>query len=101
MAEKKFKPITELTWQDMRFMNIILDSGNDSEYKTGGWRYQRPVLDKDKCIKCGMCWLYCPDCSIALIEDGSYEPDLLYCKGCGICAQECPKDALTMVEEKM
>jgi len=33
-------------------------------------------------------------------EEGTYEPNLFYCKGCGICARECPKKAITMEEEK-
>lgn len=100
MEEKKSKSRNELTWQDMKFMNIIIDSGCDSTQKTSDWRYQRPVLDKNKCTKCGFCWLYCPDCSVNPIEDGYYEFNLLYCKGCGICAQECPQNAITMIEEE-
>jgi 2-oxoacid:acceptor oxidoreductase delta subunit (pyruvate/2-ketoisovalerate family) len=65
---------------------------------TGDWRTHRPVMDKDKCIKCGLCFLYCPVFSI--IKKGEeYEIDLSYCKGCGICAHECPKDAIQMIPE--
>ncbi len=64
--------------------------------KTGSWRFLRPVLDHDKCIKCLLCWVHCPD---AVIDRDTLEIDLTYCKGCGICAEECPKKAITMVRE--
>ena len=55
-------------------------------------------MDKDKCIKCGLCWIYCPDEAI-FIENGEYEINLDYCKGCGICSKECWTGAITMVDE--
>ena len=68
------------------------------EYKTGGWRAFRPVIDQNKCVKCLMCWLYCPE--MAILWDGEkVSVNLDYCKGCGICANECPVKAITMVPE--
>jgi len=69
--------------------------------KTGSWRAMRPVLDEEKCIKCLICWKFCPEPSIDLINDGAdgIRFNLEYCKGCGICAHECPKGAITMVPE--
>jgi phenylglyoxylate dehydrogenase delta subunit len=26
----------------------------------GDWRSMRPIVDRDKCVKCAVCWLYCP-----------------------------------------
>jgi len=63
--------------------------------KTGAWRVYRPVVDKGKCIECGLCQQYCPDNAIS--ED--LDIDLDFCKGCGICANECPKKAIEMVKE--
>ena len=100
MKKEKSNPIEELTWQDMRFHQIIMHSGGDSKVKTGDWRYQRPVVEKEKCNKCGLCWLFCPDRAIDPLENGYYKPELAYCKGCGICARECPKEAIIMIEEK-
>ncbi len=99
MAEKKLKVPEDFTWRDMEVGNIITEPGNASLRKTGDWRSMRPVLDKEKCIKCGLCWLYCPDGAVKLLDDGYYEPDLFYCKGCGICARACKKGAITMIEE--
>jgi pyruvate ferredoxin oxidoreductase delta subunit len=58
------------------------------------------VTDREKCIKCGMCWIFCPDMSYSLRADGYYDWNKDYCKGCGICARECPKDAIQMIAEE-
>ena len=90
----------ELTWKDMEVGNIITEAGNGSFRKTGDWRTERPILDKEKCIKCALCWIYCPDAAIKPSEEGYYEADLYYCKGCSICARICPAEAITMIEEE-
>ena len=100
MAKGKLKMAYDFTWKDMEVGNIVTEAGNAALRRTGDWRSQRPVVDKEKCNKCGLCWLYCPDAAIEHLEDGYYEPDLFYCKGCGICASVCPKEAITMIEEE-
>jgi len=90
----------KLTWKDMEVGNIIKEAGNASVKKTGDWRSERPILDKEKCIKCALCWIYCPDAAIKPSEEGYYESDLYYCKGCGICASICPAKAIMIVEEE-
>ncbi|MEM1508464.1 MAG: 4Fe-4S dicluster-binding protein [Thermofilaceae archaeon] len=67
--------------------------------KTGLWRTERPVIDRSKCLKCLVCWLYCPEAAIIRDGDDSVEVDYEYCKGCGICANECPVKCITMVPE--
>ncbi len=64
----------------------------------GDWRAKRPVVDRDKCVKCAICWLYCPvQC---MTERATwFQPDLDTCKGCGVCAQECPHRAISMEDE--
>ncbi|MDD2936155.1 MAG: 4Fe-4S binding protein, partial [Candidatus Methanomethylophilaceae archaeon] len=57
-----------------------------------------PVVDKEKCINCLNCWMFCPDNSV-IIKEGRLEGfKMSHCKGCGICAQICPKKAITMTE---
>ena len=90
----------ELTWKDMEVGNIVTEAGNASFRKTGDWRSERPILNKEKCIKCALCWVYCPDAAIEPSEEGYYEADLHHCKGCGICASVCPGEAITMIEEE-
>jgi len=69
-----------------------------TDVKTGDWRALRPVVDHNKCTKCMLCWLFCPE--MAIIWDGEkIQVNLDYCKGCGICAHECPVKAISMVPE--
>ena len=100
MADKKLETAYDYKWMDMEVGNVITEAGNASLRRTGDWRTERPVMDKEKCNKCGLCWLYCPDGAMKLLEDGYYEPDLYHCKGCGICAKACPREAITMIEEE-
>jgi 2-oxoacid:acceptor oxidoreductase delta subunit (pyruvate/2-ketoisovalerate family) len=67
---------------------------------TGKWRTRRPVLDAQKCKKCGQCFLYCPVFSIERSNDNCYSICYDYCKGCGICANECKFDAIRMIPEE-
>ena len=70
-----------------------------SELKTGDWRAQRPVVLREKCVKCGTCWLYCP--TQCVVERRRwFEANLEICKGCGVCAHECPHHAINMEEEQ-
>lgn len=68
------------------------------ENETGDWRYQKPLLDSEKCNRCGVCWMFCPDNAVRPEKD-SYIILYAYCKGCGICAEECPKGAISLVTE--
>ncbi len=94
------KPEGELTWKDLEIGFIVTEPGSASQYQTGSWRVERPIIDLDKCNRCGLCYIFCPDVAIRQNNDGDFETDLFYCKGCGICAAECPKQAITMVEEE-
>ena len=67
--------------------------------RTGTWRTFRPVIDLEKCVKCLLCWLYCPEAAIELGEDDTPRVNYDYCKGCGICAEECKHGAIEMVRE--
>lgn len=87
------------TWRELPVAMIVDQPGNTVEVETGTWRALRPVLDPSKCIKCLICWVYCPDLAIERLEDDSVKINYYYCKGCGICAEECPTKAIQMVEE--
>ena len=67
---------------------------------TGGWRTAgRPVADMTGCVNCLLCWLYCPD-SAVIVVDGVFEGfDYDVCKGCEICVEMCPPQAIAMEAE--
>ena len=67
--------------------------------KTGTWRVFKPIINQDKCVKCLICWVYCPEATIIRNKDNSVEIDYEYCKGCGICANVCPTKAIVMERE--
>ena len=75
-----------------------LTIGEMTVNKTADWRNIAPVIHKEKCSSCMICWKFCPDVCIQIIDEMpavNYD----YCKGCGICSAECPKDAIEMVVE--
>lgn len=96
MANIKSEP----GWKDLEPGFVISEPGTSREYKTGDWRSERPVVNKDQCIKCGVCYIFCPDMAIVKGPDNYFEADLYYCKGCGICAAECFTGCITMIAEE-
>ena len=63
-------------------------------------RAMRPVVDFDKCIKCTLCWLQCPDSCFDVMPDGMYDANMEACCGCGVCEAVCPEaNCITMVNE--
>jgi pyruvate ferredoxin oxidoreductase delta subunit len=90
----------ELTWKDLEPGSIVIEPGNASQYQTGAWRSQRQTVNFKRCIKCGICYIFCPEGCITQNAEGYFEANPFYCKGCGICACECPTEAITMVEEE-
>jgi pyruvate ferredoxin oxidoreductase delta subunit len=78
---------------------IISKPGKAASGITGTWRTFRPVINRGKCNKCMVCWLYCPEGVISRDVNGYPRIDYEFCKGCGICAYECRVKAIDMVEE--
>ncbi len=72
-----------------------------TQYLTGDWKTYKPIRDLEKCTRCVLCALLCPDGAINWEpekEDINFDYD--FCKGCGICANECPVDAIEMTLEE-
>ena len=78
---------------------------NDLRASRTGWM---PVLDRDKCIDCGMCDMVCPDLclvwSTTTEDDGKPGVkldgiDYQYCKGCMRCVETCSTLAMTREAE--
>ena len=68
-------------------------------HHTGKWRTARPVVDFEQCTLCRICWKFCPEACIHIVED-RIEIDLTFCKGCMICVEECPQNAISEVTEQ-
>lgn len=86
---KKYKIVTSISYPKEGAMG-----------KTGSWRTMTPVFDKDKCVKCLRCWIFCPEGAVKKNKDGTVSIDMDYCKGCGICANVCKVKAITMEREE-
>lgn len=68
----------------------ILAAGNAEQRQTGAWRFERPEIDYDRCTRCGICFVRCPDGAILLDGEGYPVIDYDHCKGCMICWDQCP-----------
>lgn len=77
----------------------IFAVGNSPERHTGSWRQFRPVLHPEKCTRCWLCFVWCPEAAIALDHDEYPVVDYDVCKGCLLCAHECPTHAFSIEQE--
>ena len=74
---------------------------NSHTASVADWRLAKPVFNKDYCIDCQFCWIYCPDISIISRDKKLIGVDMDHCKGCGICVEVCPTNpkSLLMFDE--
>ncbi|SFV70347.1 Pyruvate:ferredoxin oxidoreductase, delta subunit [hydrothermal vent metagenome] len=61
------------------------------------WRLIKPIYNKDYCIDCQFCWVYCPDVSIISRDKKMIGVDMDHCKGCGICVEVCPTNPKSLL----
>ena len=66
------------------------------------WRVIKPIYNRDVCIDCQNCWVFCPDTSIISRDKKMIGIDFDHCKGCGVCVEVCPTNpkSLLMFEER-
>jgi len=71
----------------------LIASGLSEPQKTDYYGFGKAFIDKDKCIRCGIC---VENCAFGAIKDfsvGEFE-----CEGCGVCAEICPVSAISIKE---
>lgn len=61
------------------------------------WRIEKPLFNKDYCIDCQFCWVFCPDMSIIARDKKMVGIDFDHCKGCGICVEVCPTNPKSLL----
>ncbi|MCS7126691.1 MAG: 2-oxoacid:acceptor oxidoreductase family protein [Aigarchaeota archaeon] len=76
----------------------VRNIGNTEIRKTGNWRIFKPIINLEKCNRCGLCVVYCPEGVVVMNSEG---PEIKYdnCKGCLICFNECPVKAIGYLRE--
>jgi pyruvate ferredoxin oxidoreductase gamma subunit len=87
------------TWKDLTPLPVSKPS-EGSMGTTGEWRVFKPVYTREKCNKCLACWVFCPENTISVDEEGYPVINYTYCKGCGVCAYVCPRKNMHLVREK-
>jgi len=93
------KKIVKINWMPPNLtIPEIRNVGNTRVRKTGNWRIFKPILNLEKCTKCGICIIYCPEGVITMTSSGP-EIDYENCKGCLICFNECPVKAFNYIRE--
>ncbi|MCK4602570.1 MAG: 4Fe-4S binding protein [Phycisphaerae bacterium] len=88
-------------WHELTLGVVLPYGGNARVNLTGSWRSERPIWDHERCVRCGVCDMFCPDAAIKPDAEGKYGANLDYCKGCGICTRECPTGSIHMKLEEV
>lgn len=52
------------------------------------------IVDKSKCVGCGMCVNSCPVEAISFGQDGCAFINMKKCINCGTCKRVCPVEAI-------
>ena len=79
----------------------IVAPANSALRRVGNWSKLKPLIDYDKCTKCMICFVYCPDSAITIGQDSFPIVDYDACKGCDICHMECPVKAISIVNRDL
>ena len=90
---------------DKAYDNVAKLSPEEREYSdfnsytatVASWRVIKPVYNRDICIDCQNCWVWCPDTSIISRDKQMMGIDYDHCKGCGVCVEVCPTNPKSLL----
>jgi ferredoxin len=54
----------------------------------------RASIDKERCVRCGICADVCPAHAVVITEEVMINSNR--CNGCGTCVDECPNEAISL-----
>ena len=93
-------PLVEVLFDSpQRATPSIYALANSPARQTGSWRQFRPVLHPERCTRCWVCFVRCPEAAITLDSNDYPIIDYDVCKGCLLCVYECPTHALSADKE--
>jgi len=99
-AVQKGSPVISVPFEPATISSPAINAAaNTPLRKTGNWRLFKPVWDHEKCTKCMMCVVSCPDGCISVNPAGLPNTSYENCKGCLICVEVCPSEAIEAVRE--
>jgi len=82
---------------DMKAEERTYSDFNSYTATVASWRVIKPVYNRDICIDCQNCWVWCPDTSIISRDKQMLGIDYDHCKGCGVCVEVCPTNPKSLL----
>lgn len=64
---------------------------------TPRWEPTFPIVDGERCTRCGICDKVCPYFAMKSTKDAPAKADTALCFGCGLCESKCPVNAISGV----
>ena len=90
--DKAYDNIAKLTPEEREYSDF-----NSYTATVASWRVIKPVYNRDICIDCQNCWVWCPDTSIVSRDKQMMGIDYDHCKGCGVCVEVCPTNPKSLL----
>ena len=77
-------------------LHLLMNKSIEPEL-TDFYGMDKAMIDKERCISCGLCKEHCNfDAIIYNEKEDQYLVDEYACEGCGLCEYLCPSDAIEM-----